>query len=77
MKKIRLQGNGWYNAIEAKDLVVGDVIMHNFGATSTVTKINLSKSGKTINYHTVTNGSGYEADCRTTLNRLFAVKRVN
>lgn len=77
MKKIRLQGIGWYNAIEAKDLVVGDVIMHNFGATSTVTSIYPSKSGKTINYHAVTNGSGYEADCRTTVNRLFAVERVN
>ena len=29
MKKIRLQGIGWYNAIEAKDLVVGDVIKCN------------------------------------------------
>lgn len=77
MKKIRLQGIGWYNAIEAKDLVVGDVIMHNFGVTSTVTSIYMSKSGKTINYHVVTNGSGYEADCRTTVNRLFAVERVN
>ena len=77
MKKIRLQGIGWYNAIEAKDLVVGDVILHNFGYTSTVTRIYPSKSGKTINYHTVTSGSGYEADCRTTPNRLFAIKRVN
>lgn len=77
MKKIRLQGIGWYNAIEAKDLVVGDVIMHNFGVTSTVTSIYPSKSGKTINYHVMTNGSGYEADCRTTPSRLFAVKRVN
>lgn len=77
MKKIRLQGIGWYNAIEAKDLVVGDVILHNFGYTSTVTNISKSKSGKTINYHTITNGSGYEADSRTTPSRLFAVKRMN
>lgn len=77
MQKIRLQGIGWYNAIEAKDLVVGDVIMHNYGYTSTVTSIYPSKSGKTLNYHVVTNGSGYEADRRTTVNRLFAVKRVN
>ena len=52
-------------------------LMHNFGYTSTVTSIYPSKSGKTINYHAVTNGSGYEADCRTTVNRLFAVERVN
>lgn len=77
MKKIRLQGIGWYNAIEANDLVVGDVILHNFGYTSTIISIEKSKSGKTINYHTITNGSGYEADSRTTPSRLFAVKRVN
>ena len=77
MKKIRLQGIGWYDAIEAKVLVVGDVTWHNLGATSTVTRIYTSKSGKIINDHVVTNGSGYEADCRTTVNRLFAVKRVN
>lgn len=77
MKKIRLQKIGWYNAVEAKDLVVGDTIIHNFGDTSVVTNISVSKSGKTINYHTISNGSGYEADCRTTPNRLFAIRRVN
>ena len=44
MKKIRLQGIGWYNAIEAKSVIVGDIIIHNFGETSDVVSISPSKS---------------------------------
>lgn len=76
MQKIRLQGIGWYNAIEAKSVIIGDTIIHNFGETSDVVSISPSKSGKTINY-TVRSASGKLFDCKTTTNRLFAVKRVN
>lgn len=37
--KIRLQGVGWMPAVEARDLVVGDTIMWNYGYTSKVLDI--------------------------------------
>ena len=76
MQKIRLQGIGWYNAVEAKSVIIGDTIIHNFGETSDVVSILPSKSGKTINY-TVRCNNGKLYERKTTPNRLFAVKRVN
>ena len=76
MNRIRLQGMGWFNAISASELLVGDVIIHNFGDTSTIIKISKSNSGKSI-FYTLRCESGKEWDRKTTPNRLFAVKRVN
>lgn len=77
MKKIRLQSIGWKNAIEAKNIIVGDTIIHNFGDTSTVISIYPSKSGKTISYIVRSDESGKLFERKTTPNRLFAIKRVN
>ena len=77
MKKIRLQSIGWKNAIEAKNIIVGDTIIHNFGDTSTIISISPSKSGKTITYTVRSDESGKIFERKTTPNRLFAIKRVN
>ena len=77
MKTIRLQGIGLKNAIEAKNIIVGDTIIHNCGYTSTVISIYPSKSGKTINDTLRSDESGKFFERKTTPNRLFAIKRVN
>lgn len=73
---IQLQSVGKRNAIKASDLVIGDVMICNFGYTQKVTDLEYSKSGKTITY-TVLCGDGNFYSHRTTATRLFAVERVN
>lgn len=73
---IQLQSIGKRNAIKASDLVIGDVMICNFGYTQKVTNLEYSKSGKTITY-TVLCGNGKLYSRRTTATRLFAVERVN
>lgn len=72
---IQLQGIGKRNAIKANELVIGDIMICNYGYTQTFTKLEQSKSGKTINYEVLCNGKYYTG--RTTATRLFAVERVN
>ena len=73
--KIQLQGIGKREAIKASELIVGDVMICNYGYTQKVTKLEASKSGKTINYEVLCNGKLYTS--KTTATRLFAVERVN
>lgn len=73
--KIRLQSVGWRNAIPAKELKIGDVILYNFGEKGTIVNIGKSKTGKSIQY-TVRSKSG-DWDRKTSLDRLFAVARLN
>lgn len=72
---IQLQSIGKRNAIKASELIVGDVMICNYGYTQKITKLETSKSGKTINYEVLCNGKLYKS--RTTATRLFAVERVN
>lgn len=76
MEKIRLQGIGWFNAVPANELRIGDIVLHNFGYKSTVTDICLSANGKSVNY-TLRGENGSDWKRRTTPTRLFAVVRVN
>lgn len=72
---IQLQCIGKRNAITGSELKVGDVMICNFGVKQTFTKLETSKSGKTINYTVLCNGKLY--DGKTTATRLFAVERIN
>ena len=75
MKKIQLYGIGLKNAVQANELQVGDVMIYNYGYTSTLTRIEKSESGKIIYYTVLFDGKYY--DRRTTATRLFAIERVN
>ncbi len=46
--KIRLQGVGLKDAIEAKDLQVGDITIWNYGCKERVIEKSFSKTGKTV-----------------------------
>lgn len=73
--EIMLQGIGRRKAIQANELMVGDVMICNYGATQTFTRLEKSKTGKTINYTVLCNGKYYNG--RTTATRLFAIERLN
>ncbi|MDE7440065.1 MAG: hypothetical protein K2N23_06125 [Clostridia bacterium] len=67
-------GKVW--AIPADELKVGDVMICTGGETQRFTKLQPSKSGKTVNYEVeCNNGKRYLG--RTTSSRLIAIKRVN
>ena len=74
-KQIQLQHIGKRNAIPASELSVGDVVICNYGTTQTFTRLEKSKSGKSIYYTVFCNGKFY--DGRTTATRLFAIERIN
>lgn len=72
MKKLHLQGIGEQNATEAQNVKVGDVLVWNYGYTSTVKSISTNKSGKTLLFTTESNGKIYQR--RVNINRLLAVQ---
>lgn len=74
---IRLQGVGIRNAIPAKELVVGDEIIYNYGYMATITRISKPNIKGTIFYTVKSKDSGELFECRTSASRLFAVTRVN
>ena len=74
-KQIQLQHIGKRNAIPASELNVGDVMICNYGTTQTFTRLERSKSEKSIYYTVFCNGKFY--DGRTTATRLFAIERIN
>lgn len=47
--EVRLQSVGVKQGIKAKNLMIGDDIVFNFGATNKVVAIEVSKTGKTLN----------------------------
>lgn len=73
---IQLQGIGKRNAIKASELVIGDVMICNYGYTQKITNLEYSKSGRTLTY-TVLCRDGNCYSRRTTATRLIAVERVN
>lgn len=80
MEKVRLQSIGWRNAIKAKELKPGDVLIWNFGDKEKVTAVKPSKNGKTL-----TVGSQYKnyegkiinSQRRLGSNTLVATEKVN
>jgi hypothetical protein len=48
MKLMRLQGVGMVEGTEAGKIEVGDIIYWNFGYTNTISKVEFTKSKKTI-----------------------------
>jgi len=75
MRQVHLQGIGIRNAVEAKELVVGDVIIYNFGYVGTVKSVELSKTGKTVKAVVENNGKLWHRQYSSST--VLAVKRVN
>lgn len=71
----RLQGLGIREGIKAKNLQVGDVLVWNFGGTSTVKEITFSKTGKTLVIVEEFKGQDYTR--RLGAERIVVVKELN
>lgn len=71
----RLQGLGIREGIKAKNLKVGDVLVWNFGGTSTVKEITFSKTGKTLVIVEEFKGQDYTR--RLGAERIVVVKELN
>ena len=71
---VKLQGiHGQQKAKAVKELKVGDVIMWNFGYTSTVVELIPSKTGKTITCILKSNQDGIVRDRKMGAERLVAI----
>lgn len=71
---MKLQGvSGWIKAKPAGELKPGDVIMWNYGYTSTVLAVAPSKTGKTVTVETADDKSGNHYTRKMTASRLVAV----
>lgn len=81
MKTIHLQEIGKKNAIPAKELKVGDVMIWNFGGREKITKITPSKTGKSltvdIKYNSMLFGKEVENKRRLNANTLVATEKLN
>lgn len=73
---IWLQGIGWHGAKPIADIVVGDIVVYNYGGTARVDKISPSRTGGSITLTvTAAGGTSYECNPRRTTT-LVAVKGV-
>lgn len=72
---VKLQGlPGWQLAKKAADLRPGDILLWNFGSTSTVTKVTPSATGKSVTVDfTTEDGKLYRRTFRA--QRLVAIKK--
>lgn len=81
MKTIHLQAIGQKNAIPAKELKVGNVMIWNFGGREKITKITPSKTGKSltvdIKYDSIFYGKEIESKRRLNSNTLVATEKIN
>ncbi len=81
MKTIRLQSIGKKNAIPAKELKVGDVMIWNFGGREKITKITPSKTGKSITvnikYNSFLSGKEVNSKRRLKADTLVATEKFN
>lgn len=73
MNKVQLQGIGKREAKPVGELKIGDVIMWNFGATSTVVELIPTKSGKSIKCMLKSNQDGIIRDRMMRVDRLVAI----
>lgn len=72
---MRLQGIGVVEGITAKNIKVGDVLVWNYGGTSTVVAFEFSKTGKTLKVTTEADGELYER--KLSAERIVCVKELN
>ena len=73
MNKVQLQGRGKREGKKVGELKIGDVIMWNFGATSTVVDLIPTKSGKSIKCMLKSNQDGIVRDRLMRVDRLVAM----
>lgn len=73
MKTIQLQGIGKKEAKTVGELKIGDVIVWNFGMTSTVVDLIPTKSGKSIKCMLRSNQDGIVRDRLMRVDRLVAI----
>ena len=73
-KYIKLQGLPVpVRAIRGADIVPGNVLMWNYGYTSTVTRVTPSATGKTLTLETRDDRTGKTYTRKTTPDRLFGL----
>lgn len=81
MKQIQLQSIGRKNAIPAKELKVGDVLIWNFGGREKVVSITPSKTGKSltvgIKYKSFLDKKEKLSKRRLNSNTLVATEKLN
>lgn len=72
---VKLQGlPGWQHAKKAADILPGDILLWNFGSTSTVTKVTPTTTGKSVTVDFTTEGGKlYRRTFRA--NRIVAIKK--
>lgn len=76
MAKIHLKGIGEWEAIPARDVVVGDVIIYDYGYRGVVRGKRFSRTGKSVSLDIEKDGYLYY-DCVYGVDRLVVVMRVN
>ena len=69
-KSVWRQGLGLFVAKRADEIKIGDTLVWNYGATSVVTGLRFSKSGKTI--YVAQEEGGYRGERRHTCKSLVA-----
>lgn len=74
MSMIQLQGFGKHEAVPAKNIQPGDTLVWNFGITSKVTAVEMTKSGKSC-YLTVIGSDGETYRKRYAATRMLATER--
>lgn len=67
--KMRLQGIGMCEAVEASNLKIGDVVIWNYGYKSQVVDIIPSKTGKTATFKMLSLTSGEVHDRKMSMTR--------
>lgn len=74
--KIHLIGVGEHEAIPARDVKAGDIMICNYGMTQVVEAVEFSESGKSV-FFRIRCGEKVYSRCRFKADRLVAVVRVN
>ena len=74
--KMHLYGIGEREAIPAREVVAGDVMICNFGMTQVVEATEMSKTGKSV-FFQIRCGDKVFSRCKYKADRLVAVVRVN
>lgn len=77
MKTIHLQGIGEKKATEAKNIKVGDVLIWNYGGREKVTRIQPSKTGKSMTLSIEIKKHNYKGNRRIGGNTLVATEELN
>lgn len=74
METVKLQGIGNRKAIKAAELAAGITCIWNYGYTSEVVSVELSKTGKTVTVYLRSNTDGVVRGRKMAAGRLVAIR---